>query len=133
MQVPPKSNHAITPAEASVLTANYRRRSTSGIKGGLFWKEAIENVVRQTGCIAMRYYYAQKDDGTPAIVLVGVDANGHDMTGGFLADLSFPCPPYCDEPNVLNHGTESIRLQRGPIRYKTRLPQHRVSEINAVL
>src|SRR6266852_1110772 len=103
MPLPPSYNHGVTLAEASVLTATYRKRSPIGAgKGGLFWKEAVEQVIGQAGCVAMRYYYAQQDDGKPALVLVGVDKDGKDMTGGFLAELSCPCPPMCDDPNALN-------------------------------
>lgn len=133
MVLPPESNHGVTLAEASVLTANFRKRSTQRIRGGMFWKEAVERVVNQQGCIGMRYYYGQNDDGTPVIVLVGVDANGRDMTGGFLAERSSPCPPYCDAPNALNRGEEITQQQSGPIRYKVRLPERETTEINAKL
>ena len=117
MPLPPKINHAITLAEGSVLTANYRKRSPIGaVKGGLFFNEAVEQVISQPGCVAMRYYYAQHDEGTPAIVLVGVDKDGRDMTGGFLAEMSRPCPPLCsDEPNALNSSFGERKVYRDAV------------------
>ena len=113
MPLPPRSNHGVTLAEASVLTANYRKRSPIGtVKGGMFWKEAVEQVVSQEGCVAMRYYYAAQEDGKPALVLVAVDRHGRDMTGGFLAELSCPCPPFCDAPNALNSSFSERKLDR---------------------
>lgn len=109
--------HGITLAEASVITANYRKRSPIGaVKGGSFWKEAIEQVINQPGCVSMRYYYAQQDGGTPALVLVGVDKDGKDMTGGFLAEMSRLCPPKCgDEPNALNSSFAERKVYRDAV------------------
>lgn len=115
MPLPPKSNHMITLAEGSVLTSNYRRHSPIGsLKGGMFWKEAVERVISQPGCVAMRYYYARQESGAPALVLVGVDAQGRDMVHGILAEMSFPCPPFCDEVNILNNSAENVSRLRNP-------------------
>ncbi len=117
MPLPQRIDHGVTLAEASVLTANYRKRSPIGaFKGGLFFKEAIDQVISQPGCVAMRYYYAQHEGGTPALVLVGVDKNGNDMTGGFLAEMSRMCPPQCaDEPNALNSSFAERKVYRDAV------------------
>lgn len=105
MPLPPKSNHMITLAEASVLTSNFRANAPeSAIKGGMFWKEAIERVINQPDCVAFRFYYGKTDSGAPALVLVGVNPEGKDMIHGVIADIAWPCPPYCDDPNLLNSG-----------------------------
>jgi hypothetical protein len=97
----------VTLAEASVLTRNFRTNAPeSSIKGGMLWKEAIERVINQPGCVALRYYYGMKDSGAPTLVLVGVDSDGKDIVRGVLADQVWPCPPYCDEPNLLNSPVE---------------------------
>jgi hypothetical protein len=49
----------------------------------------------------LRIYQGRAADGTPALVLVGVDAKGNDMTQGTVLEYSFPCPPFCPEPNDL--------------------------------
>lgn len=129
MALPPKSNHAITLAEASVLTTNFRRRTGSRLKGGMFWKEIVEKIISQPGCVGLRYYYPQQDNGTPAIVLVGVDHLGRDMTEGYIGEASWLCPPWCSEPNALNHGVEITRAEHGSIRYKLTLPQRETEAI----
>jgi len=107
MQMPPKSNHRVTPAEAGLLTAEYRRHAAIGApKGGMFWKEPVELLLRQDGCVALRFYYAQKDDGKPTLVLVGVDEQGRDILDGVMLDLVWPCPPFCDQANILNSSPE---------------------------
>jgi hypothetical protein len=111
MQLPPKSNHRITPAEAGLLTAQYRRHATIGApKGGMFWKEPVEALLSQERCVALRFYYAEYDDGKPTLVFVGVDEQGKDILDGVMLDLVWPCPPFCDVPNVLNSNFE----QRNP-------------------
>jgi hypothetical protein len=50
----------------------------------------------------LRYYFGRKDDGSSAMILVGVDANGNDMPGGTILEWSYPCPPICGDPDDLN-------------------------------
>jgi hypothetical protein len=98
-----KEEHSITLGEASKLTANYRRRAGKGaVTGGYFSREAIERILKQEGCVGLRYYFAETDDGRPTLILVGVDAQGEDLIGGFLVDLALPCPPHCSSRNPLN-------------------------------
>ena len=111
MTLPPKSNHMVTLAEASVLTANYRKQAgDEAINGGMFWKEIIEKIINQPGCVALRYYYGRQENGTPALVLVGVNAQGHDIVRGVIGDISWMCPPYCDQANILNYTKDTERL-----------------------
>ena len=96
-------DHSITLEDAAKLTANYRKNSgVNAIKGGYFGKTALKDIVDQKGCVGIRFYYGQKDDGTPCLVLVGADAAENDMTNGRLAERELPCPPDCGEDNVLN-------------------------------
>ena len=98
-----REDHSITLAEASKLTANFRKKIEPGsIRGGFFGKEAILKILNQDGCVGIRYYYGEKDDGTPVLVLVGVDAEENDLIDGVLAEVSIPCPPFCGTANVLN-------------------------------
>jgi hypothetical protein len=65
------------------------------IKGGFFARNAFDKILAQQGCVGIRYYYAQKDDGLPVLVLVGVDAKGQDMQTGLIMEGIWPCPPFC--------------------------------------
>ena len=96
-------DHSITLEDAAKLTANYRRNAgEKAIKGGFFGNTALKAIIDQEECVGIKFYYGQKDDGTPCLVLVGADADENDMTKGRLAEREFPCPPYCGENNVLN-------------------------------
>jgi hypothetical protein len=69
--------------------------STSTVKGGFFARNAFERILAQPGVVGIRYYYAQTDEGTPTIVLVGVDAKGQDIQTGLIMERSLGCPPFC--------------------------------------
>ncbi|MDZ7372452.1 MAG: hypothetical protein ONB23_00655 [candidate division KSB1 bacterium] len=97
-----KEDHSISLQEASKLTANYRRRAgEKAVLGGYFGREAIERILAQERCVGIRYYFAETDKGQPTVVLVGVDEKGEDLVEGFLAEVSWPCPPYCGSKNPL--------------------------------
>ena len=103
MALPSKNNQSISLNAASELTRNYRQREgTAAIKAGGFWKENVQKILDQPGCVGLRCYYASHDDGSPAIVLVGIDEKGNDLTDGPMTDDYFPCPPFCGAPNPLN-------------------------------
>ena len=102
MPLPTKYNQITTLADAGKYARNFRQANPSASRSAGFFKEYVEQVIDQAGCVAMRCYYVQKDDGSPAVVLVGVDADGNDMTGGVLAELPWLCPPWCPATNPLN-------------------------------
>ncbi len=96
-------DHSITLAAASELTKNYRdAKESSDIRGGFFGKEAIQRILDQEGCVGIRIYYGQEEDGTPRLVVVGVEENEDDLVEGELAQASIPCPPNCGSSNELN-------------------------------
>ena len=98
-----KEDHSITLEDAGKLTKNYRENSPKGvILGGFFGKDTLLDILNQKECVGIRYYYGQKDDGTPVLVLVGANADEKDLDNGIIAEISTPCPPYCGEQNALN-------------------------------
>jgi len=99
MTNPPPRNHKITVGEARALMARRPRGLTTS--GGHFPREAYEAILNQPGCAGIRFYYGANTDGSPAIVLVGIDASGADMTAGEIIDTHYPCPPFCDDGSEL--------------------------------
>jgi len=101
-QVTGTENHVITLDQATKLVQNYQMSPrVPSIKGGFFGRNIFDKILAQDGCVGIRFYYAQRDDGGSTIVLVGVDIAANDMTGGVLGDIVIPCPPYCGS-SVLN-------------------------------
>lgn len=96
-------DHRISLEEAAHLTRNYRNRVGDEARlGGLFAREAFDRILAQEGAAGIRFYYGEADDGTPELVLVGVDIDGNDIVHGELAERIMGCPPLCGNRNELN-------------------------------
>jgi hypothetical protein len=103
-QAIPSQNHQISLADAKRYIQNYRNNPTPdpAYRGGYFWRQIVDTILAQPDCVGIRYYYAKADNGTPTIVVVGVDASGTDMEGGVIGEFTLPCPPYCDTNSSLS-------------------------------
>ena len=89
-------DHQVPMDEASVLTRNYRRNAGKGaIKGGVFGRASIEQILDQEGVVGLRYYYGQENNGRAVMVIVGVNEQGTDLFDGIVCERSLPCPPFC--------------------------------------
>lgn len=66
-----------------------------GAFGGAFKKADVLALLSQANCAYLRVYYARKADGSPTLVLVGVDGDRNDMSAGMVLDNHYPCPPWC--------------------------------------
>ena len=100
MALPPRDHH-ISLAEAAALTKRYRDAKVSAEKSGAFHKDQVLKLLDQPGCVALRIHYGRNADGSPALVLTGIDAADNDLTGDIL-ERHYPCPPYCGATNPLN-------------------------------
>jgi len=69
--------------------------------GGSFDRSAIDKILAQRGCKALRIYHGRDEAGKPNLVLVGVDKAGKDMTKACIMERSADCPPYCDSSSTL--------------------------------
>lgn len=97
-----KHNHEVPLDSAKKYIANLKKDAMQmRTKGSMFFREGLEKVLRQKGCIGVRFYYAKMDDGTPTLVAVGVDSTGNDLTKGVLLEKVAPCPPFCAEASEL--------------------------------
>lgn len=103
MPMPPQRDHRIALDAAAALTRRFRDQNPGAVRAGMFPRDVFDRILAQKGCAGIRMYYGRDDKGEQALVLVGVDANGNDMTTGELDDFQFPCPPFCDDGgSVLN-------------------------------
>jgi uncharacterized lipoprotein NlpE involved in copper resistance len=100
---PGAEKHEVTLSDAVKFVQNYRKTTpTPKIQGGSFQRAILDKILAQSDCDGIRYYYAQNDDGTLTLVLVGMTIKGTDITKGAIADRSAPCPPWCDAASELN-------------------------------
>ncbi len=97
------AGQAISLTDAIALTGNYRKTAApGGVLGECFGRDAILSILNQPGAAGIRIYYGRKSDGTPALVLVGINGTYQDMTGGTLIERGWPCPPVCDSTGHLS-------------------------------
>jgi len=95
-----KENHLTSLAEGSAMTREYRESAgREAMKGGYFARNIFEKILAQEGCVGIRNYFAEHNDGTPAVVLVGVDENGNDLSRGWLGEDMLP---FTGSTNILN-------------------------------
>jgi hypothetical protein len=95
-------SHLIALTDASKLTSNFRASAGAGaVLGESFSRDAVQSILNQPNCVGVRVYYGRKSDGSPVLVLVGVDASIHDLTAGVILETGFPCPPFCDGSSPL--------------------------------
>lgn len=59
--------------------ANFRDSNPKHTHAFYFGCELFENLLNEPGCVGIRIYYAQDDDGSPKMVLVGVDKKGNNI------------------------------------------------------
>jgi hypothetical protein len=99
---PGAEKHETLLADAKKFIQNHRKNpKVPKINGGSFHRGILDKILAQKGCDGIRYYYAQKEDGTPTLVLVGINSSGTDLTKAAIAEGSMPCPPYCDSDTEL--------------------------------
>lgn len=99
MALPDPKSHRIALAEAA---AQARRFPKGQHKGGLFLRKELDELLAQSGCAGLRFYYGRKADGQDSLILVGVDNEGNDMVQGVVLEDHFLCPPLCGNANALN-------------------------------
>ena len=93
----------ISLTEAAGYTKNYRHSVPSGSTiAHFFGKEMLKDLLNQPGCVGIRAYYGQEDNGVKNLILVGVTADENDMVNGLIGDRSVTCPARCASRNELN-------------------------------
>jgi hypothetical protein len=100
----PRDKHWIGLDDATLLTANWRKKNPKAPKAMRFSATAVQRILQQPGCKGVRIYYAQHEDKSWTMVLVGTDTKGRDMTKGEIAQEGIPCPPDCDPKSPLGSG-----------------------------
>jgi hypothetical protein len=97
----PPRDHRISLTDAAALTKRHRDAKDSAVKSGAFHKDQVLSMLGQPGCVGLRVYFGRNADGSPALVLTGIDAADSDLTGEIL-EIHYPCPPFCGAANPLN-------------------------------
>ena len=102
----PPVDHKISLPDAAKKTKKYKEQKEhkKPFPVGAFHRSAFERILAQPGCVGIRSYPAEQDDGSATMILVGVDADGNDMVAGELSQDWITCPDVCSDSNTLNQG-----------------------------
>jgi len=99
-------DHRISLQEAAAHTRRHRAgvqgKPKEADHGGSFHGDQVMGLLKQKGCTGLKVYHGRSEKGARSIVLVGLDAQGNDMTTGMLLEVCWPCPPYCGDSSPLN-------------------------------
>jgi hypothetical protein len=104
---PGAEKHEISLADAKIFIQNQRKSlqvqklKTAELQGESFGRAAIDKILAQPGCNALRIYYGRDNKGNPNLVLLGVDTASADMTNGMIMERGLGCPPFCDVQSAL--------------------------------
>jgi hypothetical protein len=97
IKFPGAEKHEVLLSDAIKYVQNFRKNPKMiKINGGSLNRAIFDKILAQPDCDGIRYYYAQLDDSSSTLVLLGITANGSDLTKGTIAEATRPCPPYCD-------------------------------------
>lgn len=106
----PRRKHRITLREAQDLVRRYRNFTRE--HGGAFAKEEILRLLDYPGAAGLRIWYGLHEDGSPAPVLVAVDADHEDLLEAGILEQHMPCPPYCARTSPLGPQGRAGRARR---------------------
>lgn len=106
MQAPfdPARDHTISQAEAARWVGSFQAAAGEGDHlSTAFNRTALDKLLAQEGCAGIRVYRALHEDGTPTLVMVGVDAAGEDLAGpqAVFIQNGTNCPPFCAQASWL--------------------------------
>jgi hypothetical protein len=94
------SDYKITLQDGIDYTTEWRTEHPTLVKGFKIDKAEVDEIFANEDAVAMRTYLGLDSEGDPKLVIVGVDAEGKDITST-VYDLAEPCPSVCDETSVL--------------------------------
>ena len=97
-----KEGEVVSLDDAARWTENYREANQGAIKAHMVGKDKLSSILGQSGCVGVRIYYGIDDDSNACLVLVGVTAEGSDITSGIIVERLPFCPPVCDASSALN-------------------------------
>lgn len=102
MAINSNSGSEISLKDGVVLTKQFQQKFPKEIKASFIGIDTINLILKQPECVGIRIY-----NGYDVVlerlapVLVGVKADGRDMTDGIILDKGLPCPQYCDSESPL--------------------------------
>lgn len=118
----PDRNHRITMEAGRALIERHQRNEhkkltavrsaepTHAAKQPIAHSYSIDQLIefataaKEKGASTMRFYLGAKEDGQQTLVGAGAGKDGS-LIAGDMMDMSYPCPPTCNDPEFLSGPT----------------------------
>ncbi len=101
MAISPNSGAEISLADAQKLIQNFQAKFPGEIKASFYGVDTLNLILNQEDCVGIRFYYGYDSEAKKlAAVLIGVDAEGKDITA-VVVDKGTDCPSECDSSSPL--------------------------------
>lgn len=102
MKIDNNTGEIITLDEAVEYTHAFQKNNPDALKAFFVGRNKINRILEQNDCIGVRIYNGlDAESGKNNLVLVGVDAEGEDITEGIILEKLTPCPKYCAKSSPL--------------------------------
>jgi hypothetical protein len=95
------SVHRINVSEGAAYTRRFREAHPDAIRAHMFNRDILDSILMDPRCVKVRFYNGRTEEGAATLVIVGVDAEGHDLLDAPLGQQTLPCPPICDANSPL--------------------------------
>ena len=96
MELSTTSGEIISLEEARRYTHAFQKRYPHEKKAFFAGAENLRKILEQPGCLGIRIYNGySEDEETSNKVLIGIDAEGNDITEGIIVEKLTACPPLC--------------------------------------
>lgn len=96
-----KENCTTTLEAAATMNANFRDNFSEQPLGVYFSQKTLHEVLNQTNCVGIRFYFAYDDANQLTLTFAGVTGDENDILG-IIGDNGLKCPPRCSTANALN-------------------------------
>lgn len=102
MRTDNNSGEIITLDEAVEYTHAFQKNNPDALKAFFVGRNKINRILEQNDCIGVRIYNGlDAESGKNNLVLVGVNAEGEDITEGVILEKLNPCPTDCAKSSPL--------------------------------
>lgn len=89
---------------ANGMVTSYQNANAGSTKSVFYGKDKLLAILNQDGCIGINIYFAHIEEESVSentLVLVGMDAQENDQTGGNILEMGIRCPPGCPSGSTL--------------------------------
>jgi hypothetical protein len=94
-------NHTIPVEDAAAMNKRWRDANPDQPKGVYFSQSTLNDILAQSGCVGIRFFFALTDGGDTRLTFCGVDSSENDIIG-IVGNTGILCPPTCGAADALN-------------------------------